>query len=84
MAILPDVAQRICDRSLEESFGGGTQRFFRGQKIIKVAKRLKESLRTHVPTKWRRIMPVVPPLCEPERPIEQVPEVGEDLSRGSR
>ncbi len=78
---LANVRKRISNSSLKQPFRG-TSEWRRGRKpLVKGFQRGKEACRSCLPTERGGIVPRFLALGERKRPVKQVAEVGQDLSR---
>jgi len=79
---LADVSKGVGQRSLEEAFGRGVERFFGAEIIVKLFHSGKEAIEFRVPGQRSGIVPGLLALGDGESPVKEIAHVGEDL-RGS-
>lgn len=77
---LADVGEGICDRTLEEHFGGGMERSVGGEVVIEGAERGEEAGFLLGPPERGGVVPPLASLHRAECPVEEVAHVGEDLN----
>ena len=83
-ANLADMRERICDRALKNSLRRFNQRRIRFEIIVESLKRRIEARDPLVPRDRWGIVPFLLALREGERPVEQISQMGENLSRCAR
>ena len=81
---LADVRERVGDGPLKQFLGRKSKGFLRRQAPVESPERGKEARDFPLPGLRRRIAPNVFPLGKADRPIEQVADVRQDLTRRAR
>lgn len=76
---LAGVGEGICDRALEERFGGGLKRSTGGEVVVEGTERREEAGLLLGPPERGGVVPALASLHRAECPVEEVAHVGEDL-----
>src|SRR5438093_6843865 len=81
---LSGVGEGVGDRTLEELLRRIAERPIRSEQVVQGPELGEEAGHLGVPGKRLAILPTLDSLGEPAGPVEQVPDVSQDLGRGAR